>query len=134
MCQRLKDTNLTNRSFQKRDVSGTKVPFKSAGWHLCLRQKGNEGREDGGGGRGNSRQEGGVKIWRWKGYPALRIQVEDPEGRDLTEITRQVSGELQPGTQASLPCNLFILPLQAVLSYNSNCSLRRQSRAKILPM
>ena len=99
---------------------------------MCLRQKGNEEREDGGGGRGSSRQEGGGKIWRWKGYPALR--VEDPEGRDLTEITQQVRGELQPGTQASLPCNLFILPLQAVLSYNSNCSLWRKSRAKILPV
>ena len=65
---------------------------------------------------------------------ALCIQVEDPEGRDLTEITQQDSGKLQPGTQASPPCDLFILPLQAALSYNSNCSLPRQSRAKILPL
>lgn len=61
MCPCLKDTNLTDRSFQKRDVSGTKVLFKSAGWRLCLRQKGKEEREDEGGGRGNSSEWGGGK-------------------------------------------------------------------------
>lgn len=58
MCQRLKDTNLIDRPFQKRDVSGTKVPFKSAGWRLCLRQKGNEEREGGGGRREAQELEG----------------------------------------------------------------------------
>ena len=88
--------------------------------------------EEGGGaaGRREEARSGDGRVIR----PALRIQVEDPEGRDLTEITKQDTGELQPGTQASLPCDLFILPLQAALSYNSNCSLPRQSRAKILPM
>lgn len=51
MCPHLKDTNLTDRPFQQRDVSRTKVPFKRAGWRLYLTQKGNEEREDGGGGR-----------------------------------------------------------------------------------
>lgn len=61
MCPCLKDTDLIDLSFQKRDVSGTKVLFKSAGWRLCLRQKGKEEREDGGGGRGNSSEWGGGK-------------------------------------------------------------------------
>lgn len=61
-------------------------------------------REDGGGGRAAGRRR--RQDLEMEGLSAaLRIQVEDPEGRDLTEITKQDSGELQLGTQASLPCD-----------------------------
>lgn len=79
MCRCLKDTNLTDHPFQKRDVSGTKVPFKSAGWRLCLRQKGNEEREDGGGGREISREEGGGGSGARRRVWAQCIQIKGPE-------------------------------------------------------
>lgn len=84
MCQCLKDTNLTDCPFQKRDVSRTKVPFKSAGRRLCLRQRGSEEREDGGG-RKESSTDGG-----WCG------EVQELEG--LHGLTASKSRTQRAGT------------------------------------
>lgn len=75
-CLPLKDTNLTDHPFQKRDVSGTKVPFKSADG-VCVSDRKEakrgsteegEGAQQGGGSR-EDRELGGMSgllASKWK--------------------------------------------------------------------